>query len=170
MSLQQLHFRRDALDAALTIALLRSHLDSGGAPWISLEPRAWLPERNGQHISGRLPGLAPLARTLPDGLDDLPLLAASLYHTDSWIHFHAAHPLSHTPGNVFSWHTQPFEGSRPIEDLQCQRQSVLSWQDRDRFGLPPDQALPESLKVERYYQRGKLIAWRLIPTCTEACA
>lgn len=170
MNPQRLYVTRQPLPEPLTIGLLRGHIRPEATQWISLEPRAWLPERDGRRISGRLPGLAPLAATLPDGLDDLPLLCASLYGEDRWMHFYDTHPLSQLPGNLIIWSLQPSDGAQRIDDLQCRQQAVLTWRDRERFGLPADDALPESLVVEHYFQGGRLIAWRLIPSCTEVCA
>lgn len=170
MNFHQLYLVKKPLPQPLTIGLLRQYIQPDAAQWISLEPRAWLPERNGQLLSGRLPGLAPLSPTLPVGLDDHPLLNASLYGEEHWMHFHDAHPLSQEPGGILTWSKHPSDGAKPIDGLQRQRQTVLSWHDRDRFGLSTDSALPASLAVERYYQSGKLIAWCLIPTRTEVCA
>lgn len=167
MSPQTLHVRHEQLAGRLTVGMLRQYITPEAPLWISLEPRAWLPERDGKRLSGRLPGLEPLARSLPEGLDDLPLLAASLYAPDRWRHFHDAHPLSKLAGQCITWSLAPQEGSRPLETL-CQRQQVLCWQDRQRFGLPAQGALPPSLETEHYFQHGKRLAWRLIPTHAEA--
>jgi len=168
MNMQSLYIRNTPLAEPLTVGLLRQNIKPDTPIWISLEPRAWLPERNGRRISGRLPGLSPLARALPDSLDDLPLLAASLFGAVHWQHFYDAHPFSGLPGQVITWSMNPAEGSQAIEGLLCQKRQVLPWQDRQRFGLPPEDTLPASLSVEHYYQSGKRLAWRLIPTGTEA--
>ena len=168
MSPQTLHVCHEPLAGRLTVGMLRQYITPGVPLWISLEPRPWLPERDGQRLTGRLPGLEPLARSLPEGLDDLPLLAASLYEQNQWRHFHDAHPLSNLAGQCITWSLTPREGARPLEGLLCRRQQVLSWQDRQRFGLAPQSPLPASLETEHYYQNGKRLAWRLIPTQAEA--
>lgn len=167
MSRAQLYVTHQPLDSRLTIGLLHDHVRSLAPRWISLESRAWLLEREGRLLTGRLPGLEPLARELPEGLDDLPLLCASLYGEYRWLHFHDAHPLSQTPGQVITWSLDPIAGAEKIDGILCQKQNVLTWRDRPRFGLDTNPDLPETLDVERYYQHGKLVAWRLTETCTE---
>lgn len=157
-----LHVRQQALTEALTIGTLRARWMAARPIWISLEPRAWLLERAGRPLTGRLPGLAPLARTLPEGLDDLPLLGASFYSERQWWHFHDAHPLSNTPGRLITWSLDAFDGADRVEGLVCQRQDILTWRDRERFGLAPDPELPEKLSIERYMQGGRLIVWRFL--------
>lgn len=163
MSPQTLYVRHEPLAERLTIGLLRQYLTPEIPLWISLEPRPWLPERDGRRLTGRLQGLEPLARSLPEDLDDLPLLAASLYAQGHWRHFHDAHPLSKLAGQCITWSLAPQEGSRPLETL-CQRQQVLCWQDRQRFSLAAQSVLPSALETEHYYQNGKRLVWRLIPT------
>ncbi len=162
MTHMSLHVNQQVLTEPLTIGTLRDRWPSLQPLWISLEPRAWLLERDGRPLTGRLPGLAPLARRLPDALDDLPLLEASIHWGRQWQHFHDAHPLSKTPGRVVTWSLDAFDGADGVEGLASQRQEVLSWRDRERFGLAPDPELPEKLAVERYLQGGRLIAWRLL--------
>ena len=170
MSLQNLYVHSQPLAEPLTLGLLRQYIQPETPLWISLEPRAWLLERKGRRLSGRLPGLAPLTRTLPEGMDDLPLLAASLFEHNRWRHFLDAQPLSQIPGQCITWSLEPQEGAEIVAGLLCQKQGVLPWQDRQRFGLPQDSALPARLDVEHYYLSGKRLAWRLIPGCTEASA
>lgn len=165
---QTLHVRHEQLAGRLTVGMLRQYITPEAPLWISLEPRAWLPERDGRRLNGRLPGLEPLARSLPEGLDDLPLLAASLYEHNHWRHFHDAHPLSSLAGQCITWSLAPVEGARTLDGLLCHRQQVLCWQDRQRFGLAPQGVLSPSLETEHYYQNGKRLAWRLIPTQAEA--
>lgn len=160
MTYTSLHVRKQVLTESLTIGTLRARWPALRPLWISLEPRAWILERDGRPLTGRLPGLAPLARRLPDGLDDLPLLGASFHTGRQWHHFHDAHPLSRTPGRLVTWSLDSFDGSELVEGLSCQQQDVLTWRDRERFGLAPDPELPEMLAVERYIQGGRLIAWR----------
>ena len=57
--------------------------------------------------------------------------------------------------------------AKVMDGLLCTSQQVLTWQDRQRFGLSPDKSLPAALDVEHYYQNGKRLAWRLIPQGTE---
>lgn len=161
MSTHTLYVHRENLAERLTLGWLRRHIPDNAPLWISLEPRAWLPERDGRRQSGRIPGLAPLVRQLPDGLDDLPLLTASLYEGTCWRHFHDAHPLSGLPGQCITWSLDPLAKADSLEGLLSTKQQVLTWQDRQRFGLAPDNALPDILSVEHYYQHGKRIAWRL---------
>lgn len=161
MRSQTLYVRREPLPGRLTLGLLRPYLADAGPVWLSLEPRPWLPERDGKRQPGRLPGLTPLARGLPEGLDDLPLLAASLYAQDHWRHFHDAHPLSELPGQCLTWSLSDQEGAIATQTL-CQRQRVLPWQDLQRFGLAQSD-LPSSLETEHYYLNGKRLTWRLIP-------
>ncbi|WP_240098344.1 hypothetical protein [Thermomonas flagellata] len=163
MNPQTLYVLQQPLADRLTLGLLRQHIQTTDPLWISLEPRPWLPQRDGKRLTGRLPGIEPLARTLPEGLDDLPLLAASVYTPGHWQHFHDAHPLSGLPGQCITWSLESQEGSRSIEVL-CRRQPVLTWQDRHRFGLAGQGVLPPSLETEHYYQNGKRLAWRLLPT------
>lgn len=163
MSPQTLHVRQEPLAERLTIGLLRQYIPPGTPLWISLDPRPWLPERGGRRLAGRLPGIEPLARRLPEGLDDLPLYAASLYAQDHWQHFLDAHPLSGLPGRRITWSLVPQDGSQRLQ-THCQRQRVLCWQDRHRFGLAAQSELAGELHTEHYYLDGKRIAWRLIPT------
>lgn len=166
----QLYLQRTELPERLTLGLLRQYLAPDTPQWISLEPRAWLPERQGRRLSGPLPGLTPLATRLPDGLDDLPLLAASLFEAERWRHFHDAHPLSGQPSLCITWSLTHFAGACHIDELHRETHCVLSWHDRQRFGLPLPNPLPEQLEVEHYIQNGKRLAWRLIPPGMEACA
>lgn len=163
MNKTSLHWHREALTERLTVGSLRRFVQPGLPVWISLEPRAWLPKRDGRHLTGLLPGLKPLARCLPEGLDDLPLLTASLYEARQWRHFHDANPLSGLAGHCITWQLDPAAGASTLGDLNVQTQQVLTWQDRQRFGLSPDSALPAALHVEHFYQKGKRLAWRLIP-------
>lgn len=159
--------QNEELKDALTIGWLRQKLQEIPVEiprLISLEPRAELLKRDGRRLRGRLSGLAPLAHALPDGLDDLPLLAASLFLPDRWQHFFDEHILSGTKRQCITWSFQPLN-EKPITDLQCVEQEVMAWQERDRqrFGLSEQQTLPTVLKVEHFYQSGKRLAWRLIP-------
>lgn len=160
---QTLYVRREPLAERLTIGWLRQHLPVDTPLWISLEPRPWLPVRDGRRLTGRLPGLEPLARSLPEGLDDLPLIAASLYMPQQWQHFYDAHPMSGLSGQRITWSLTPQQDSLELNTLPI-RQQVLSWQDRQRFGLGAQHPLPARLETEHYYQNGKRLAWRLIPT------
>lgn len=168
MNTKTLYVHHEELAERLTVGLLRQYITQKNPLWISLEPRAWLPERNGRRLSGRLPGLEPLTHNLPEGLDDLPVLAASLYAQNHWQHFHDAHPLSQLPSRCITWSLAPPEDkdSQPLEVLY-QRQQVLRWHDRQRFGLPAQSTLPPALETEHYYQNGKRLAWRLIPMQAE---
>ncbi|MEN9984600.1 MAG: hypothetical protein RI925_102 [Pseudomonadota bacterium] len=165
---RQLYIQRAPLPERLTLGLLRQYLAPDTPQWISLEPRAWLPERNGSRLRGPLPGLAPLAERLPDGLDDLPLLAASLFEAGRWRHFHDAHPLSEQPSLCITWSLTSFAGAHCIDELHRETHRVLSWHDRQRFGLSQHNPLPDQLEVEHYHQNGKRLTWRLIPPCMEA--
>lgn len=162
-----LYLTHHPLDTRLTLGLLRQYIEPETPLWISIEPRAWLPERDGQRKSGRLSGLAPLARALPNDLDDLPLLAASLFEADRWRHFHDAQPLSGIPGQCLTWSLTPSADAQTVEGLLCQRQQVLPWQDRQRFGLRRDDTLTAAIPVEHYYRSGRRLAWRLVAVSTE---
>lgn len=162
MSKLTLYVHKEDMAERLTLGWLRQHITLDTPLWISLEPRAWLPERDGHRQSGRL-GLAPLVRQLPNDLDDMPLLTASLYEDKCWRHFHDAHPLSGISGQYITWSLEPMANAQVLENLLCKKQEVLPWQDRQRFGLLPDNALPAVLTVEHYYQHGKRLAWRLLP-------
>ncbi|HNQ49643.1 MAG TPA: hypothetical protein PKI22_09560 [Hydrogenophilus thermoluteolus] len=166
MSLQKIYVRREQLTERLTVGLLRRYIPADKPLLISLEPRAWLPSRHGRYLCGRLPGLEPLTQTLPEAFDDLPLLTASLYADDHWQHFHDAHPLSQTKGLRILWSLSPTTDGKELE-VQVKQQTVLTWQDRHRFGLPTSTSLPASLQTEHYYQKGKRLAWRLIPPKAE---
>jgi len=166
-----LYVHRESISERLTLGWLRQHITPGMPPlWISLEPRAWLPERDGRRQSGRLLGVAPLARCLPDGLDDMPLLTASLYEHKRWRHFHDAHPLSQLSSQCITWSLEPMPDFQMLEGLHCSHQKVLTWQDRKRFGLSLDNSLPEELDVEHYYQNGQRLTWRLLTQNAEAYA
>lgn len=160
----------------LTVGYVLKHIaqDLQHRPfWLTLEPRVCLPTTNGRRIKGRLPGLEPLSNTLPpDTLNDLPLLAASIYTHTYWQHWHDGHPLSKQAICVWTWQTQRPEakelgqGKPEIHTIHnCQRkvQSVLRWEDRARFGLDKPASCQEPLEVEQYHHQGKLVAWRLMP-------
>lgn len=165
-----LYLAKEKLTKPLTVDSLRSYLPADAAVWISLDPQANLPKREGKRISGRLPGLAPLMRELPDAWGDIPLLYASIYGNGQWQHFCAAHPLSQQSGQLFTWRTTSPEGGVKAEklNLQCRSERVLTWRDRARFGLETDANLPKALHVEHFYQAGKLITWRLLPMDSES--
>ncbi|MGB9578603.1 MAG: hypothetical protein ACPL3S_04960, partial [Halothiobacillaceae bacterium] len=160
--------RAEALDLPLTLGLLRARWQDASPLWVSLEPRACLLDRDARPLTGRLPGLEPLARALPEGLDDLPLLAASFYGARTWSHFHDAHPLSATPGRYVTWSLDPMDGGERIEGIKAKQQKVLTWRDRQRFGLPDELLSTGQLTVERYFHGGRLIAWRLLEPSAEA--
>ncbi len=163
MTFLTLYWHRDPLPERLSIGYLRTRLPDSPV-WISLEPRSHLPFREGKYLRGRIPGLSPLCRTLPENLDDLPLLSASFFGPERWQHFHDAHPLSQQPGFLVTWSLQPFFESNPLScELPSEMDSVLSWQDRDRFGLAKEQELPICLNVQRFLVHGKQLTWRLIP-------
>lgn len=164
MTPQTLYVKREPLGERLTIGLLRRYILDEAPLWISLEPRPWLLERDGRRLTGRLPGLEPLARSLPENLDDLPLYTASLYAQDYWQHFHDAQPLSGWPGQCITFSLAATQDSRAFKTL-VKRQQVLSWQDRQRFGLAANSMLPSVLESEHFYhqENGKRLTWRLIP-------
>ncbi len=162
---QTLYHRTNLLKDRLTIGLLRQHLTScTGLLWISLEPRAWFPVRDGNIVPGRMPGLSPLLRQLPEDLPDhLPLLAASIYEQAQWRHFVDAQPASNLPTRCYTWNQTSLEESEYLTDLLCKTEPVLSWQDRQRFGLTDIQGWPTQLKIEHYFYQGRRLTWRILP-------
>ncbi len=153
----------------LTLAYLHHHLTQINITlaWIALEPRAALPRIDQQPRRGRIAGLTVLSRQLPSGLDDLPLLSASLYGQDQWVHLHDAHPLSQLPGQILRWSLRPIndEEVQPVSaEVRVESTQVLLWQDRQRFGLPNDESLPNELTVQHFIRHGRRIAWRLLPS------
>lgn len=154
----------------LTLQWLRAQVEqlggAGAAPvWIALEPRAWLPtDSQGKLRAGRIPGLAPLARQLPDAPAEMPLLAASLYLADTWHHWYDAQPLSGLALKHIHWSHQRLEHGQEHTDLICKADKALPWQDRDRFGLEGE-AVPaqQPLRIAHYFLNGKRLAWRILP-------
>lgn len=160
-----LYVATDPLESRLTLALVREFATTrfpSPLGWISLEPRPSLPLRNGRPLTGRLPGFEPLARTFPEGYDDLPLANASLYGPRTWLHLIDGQPLSGLPGSCHRWSLDPFPGAEPLTELLRHTRPVLTWHDRRRFGLPETSALPPALETEHYLRHGQLIAWRLL--------
>lgn len=162
---QTLYHRTDVLKDRLTIGFLRQHLTScTGLLWISLEPRAWFPVCDGNIVQGRMPGLSPLLRQLPEDLpDDLPLLAASIYEHAQWRHFVDAQPASNLPTRCYTWSQTSLEESESLTDLICKTEPVLSWQDRQRFGLTGTQGWPMQLKTKHYFHQGRRLTWCILP-------
>lgn len=162
MTAQTLYLQRQSLEGPLTLGSLRKQAHSGIA-WFSLEPRPFLPAREGRILTGRIPGLAPLADHLLEGFDDLPLLAASLYSQRQWSHLHDVQPLSQTSASLVTWSLDPLEDAQEIPDLIVKQQRVLTWQDRKRFGFEDGSSLPKHLQVEHYFQAGRRLTWRIRP-------
>ncbi|ACD82934.1 hypothetical protein [Candidatus Methylacidiphilum infernorum] len=164
MNGQRLYLLRQDLAGRLTIGLLRQHISGNDPSWISLEPRAWLLECDGSFLWGRLRWLYPLVRRLPDGLDDLPLLAATLYEPNRWHHFYDAQPLSRLPAQKITWSLLPLdspENVQQIDGLECKTTEVYCWQDIGRFGLSPDHLLREPLSIKHFFLKGRRVAWTL---------
>lgn len=162
MTTQTLYLQQQSLAAPLTLGALRKYADFKVA-WFSMEPRPSLPVQEGRILMGQIPGLTPLDNQLPQGLDDLPLLSASLYGERSWLHLHDAHPMSKTPGNIFTWSMDPVEDAEEILGLVIKRQKVLTWQDRKRFGFKEVSSLSEHLQVEHFFRAGRRLTWRIRP-------
>jgi len=156
------------LEGRLDLGLVKREAAGFSPAWIAVEPRASLPVLDGRVHRGRIPGLEPLCQSLPEGLDDLPLLAASLYANERWRHLHDAHPASGVSGFSVTWSLTSFEGARAIEGLETRRQSVLTWQDRDRFGLGASN-LPQRMEVDHFFHAGKRLAWRIVGNITGDC-
>lgn len=160
MTVQTLYLQQQTLEGPLTVGALRKHIAFEIA-WFSLEPRPSLPVQEGKMRTGRIPGLAPLDRQLPQGLDDLPLLSASLYGERRWLHLHDAHPLSRILGSILTWSMDPMEGAQEIPSLAIKNQDVLTWQDRKRFGFEEDSSLPQTLQIEHFFRAGRRLTWRI---------
>jgi len=159
------------LEARLTLEWLRTQVGqlsgASAAPvWIALEPRAWLPpDEQGNPRAGRIPGLTPLARQLPETPPEMPLLAASLYLKDTWHHWHDAQPLSGLALQHIHWSHQRLEQGLEHTNLICKADEALPWQDRvRRFGLEGEAApAQQPLRIEHYFLNGKRLAWRILP-------
>ena len=154
----------------LTLAWLRTQVtqlspDMATPVWIALEPRAWLPpDSQGHPRAGRIAGLAPLARQLPDAPPELPLLAASLYLANTWHHWHDAQPLSGLPLQHIHWSSQPLDFGQQHTNLIRTDDKALTWQDRARFGLEAETApAQQPLNVEHFFLNGKRLTWRILP-------
>lgn len=171
MAQTTLYFYQTNLEQPLTVGLVKQisqQLTEEGQPapqLYSLEPTAQLPVINDEIKPGRLKGFFPLMPQLPAHLEYLPLQTASIHGGTYWVNLVAGDALSEQAAQAFFWFTQQPNDQETEEliGLEEKTQSVLAWQDLERFNLERhfSQAL-EHLKVTHYLHNGKRITWQLI--------